>query len=501
MINISDRIGHRERALPKVMSPEEAARLIEPDDIIAVSGFTPAGYPKKVPVALAHRIAKEHFTITLYAGASVGDEVDGALSRVHGVARRLSYHTNGDMRQAINRGDVAFADYHVSQFAPLLRHHFIASPDVAIVEVTGITKEGNLIPATSIGTMETMVQSSKKVIVEVNVTQPRGLEGMHDVYEPKDAPYTEPIPIRHVGDRIGTPYVRCGWDKITAIVASDIPDTPRSFKPIDEDGRKMGGLLVAFLLSEVRHGRLPKNLLPLQSGVGSVSNAVIQGLKESDFSHLSIYTEVLQDGIFDLIDAGKVDMVSTASISVSPEGLQRFYDHIEEYRHKIIIRPQKISNNPEVIRRLGVISMNTAIEVDIYGHVNSTHFHGSQLMNGIGGSGDYARAGYLTIFFTSSTAKGGAISSIVPMCSHVDHTEHDVDVLCTEQGIADLRGLSPVERARIIIRHCAHPMYKDQLTEYLERAIAVTGHQHEPQILSEALSWQQRYLDTGSMRK
>ena len=202
MINISDRIGHRERALPKVMSPEEAARLIEPDDIIAVSGFTPAGYPKKVPVALAHRIAKEHFTITLYAGASVGDEVDGALSRVHGVARRLSYHTNGDMRQAINRGDVAFADYHVSQFAPLLRHHFIASPDVAIVEVTGITKEGNLIPATSIGTMETMVQSSKKVIVEVNVTQPRGLEGMHDVYEPKDAPYTEPITIRHVGDRI-----------------------------------------------------------------------------------------------------------------------------------------------------------------------------------------------------------------------------------------------------------------------------------------------------------
>lgn len=194
-------------------------------------------------------------------------------------------------------------------------------------------------------------------------------------------------------------------------------------------------------------------------------------------------------------------MVSTASISVSPEGLQRFYDHIEEYRHKIIIRPQEISNNPEVIRRLGVISMNTAIEVDIYGHVNSTHFHGSQLMNGIGGSGDYARAGYLTIFFTSSTAKGGAISSIVPMCSHVDHTEHDVDVLCTEQGIADLRGLSPVERARIIIRHCAHPMYKDQLTEYLERAMAVTGHQHEPQILSEALSWQQRYLDTGSMRK
>ena len=204
--------------------------------------------------------------------------------------------------------------------------------------------------------------------------------------------------------------------------------------------------------------------------------------------------------MFTLIDAGKVDAVSTASISASPEGLKHFYEHIDEYRKKIVIRPQEISNNPEVIRRIGAIAMNTAIEFDIYGQVNSTHICGSRLMNGIGGSGDFARAGYLTIFFTSSTAKNGAISSVVPMCSHVDHTEHDVDILCTEQGIADLRGLSPVERARTIIANCAHPDYRDQLTDYLDRAIAATGSQHEPQLLKEALSWQQRYLETGSMK-
>lgn len=499
MIDILDRVRNK-NYWTKITTPEAAAALIHPDDIVAVSGFTPAGYPKEVPLALARRMEKEPFQITLYAGASIGDEIDGALARVHGVSRRLSYQTNSDMRREINNGSVAFADYHVSFFAQRLREGFLPRPDIVIVEAVAITENGNLIPATSIGTTPTMIASCDKVIVEVNVTQPLSLEGMHDVYEVANPPYRVPIPIVHAGDRIGKNYIQCGWDKIVAIVPSDIPDAPRSFKPVDEAGQKMGSLIIQFFRDEVKKGRLPKNLLPLQSGVGSVSNAVIGGLAQSEFQHLSIYTEVLQDGIFKLIDAGKTDAVSTASISASPAGLQHFYDHIDEYRKKIVIRPQEISNNPEVIRRLGAIAMNTAIEVDIYGHVNSTHIDGSRLMNGIGGSGDFARSGYLSIFFTNSVAKNGAISSIVPMCSHVDHSEHDVDIIVTEQGLADLRGLSPIERARLIIKNCAHPDYKEMLTDYLERAIAATHHQHEPQLMDEALSWQQRALETGSMK-
>lgn len=499
MIDISDRIRNK-AYISRVTTAEEAAKLIHPDDIVAVSGFTPAGYPKAVPLALAKRIGREHFQITLYAGASIGDEIDGALARVHGISRRFSYHTNKDLRREINDGSVAYADYHVSVFAQLLKEGFMKRPDIVVVEAAAITEEGNLIPTTSVGTTPAMIDVCQKVVVEINVTQPLSLEGMHDVYDVPNPPFRVPVPIVHTGDRIGKPYITCGWDKIVAIVPCDIPDAPRSFKPVDENGRKMGNLIVQFFKDEVAKGRQPEHLLPLQSGVGSVANAVIQGLAKSDFEHLSIFTEVLQDGMFTLIDAGKVDAVSTASISASPEGLKHFYEHIDEYRKKIVIRPQEISNNPEVIRRIGAIAMNTAIEFDIYGQVNSTHICGSRLMNGIGGSGDFARAGYLTIFFTSSTAKNGAISSVVPMCSHVDHTEHDVDILCTEQGIADLRGLSPVERARTIIANCAHPDYRDQLTDYLDRAIAATGSQHEPQLLKEALSWQQRYLETGSMK-
>ena len=79
--------------------------------------------------------------------------------------------------------------------------------------------------------------------------------------------------------------------------------------------------------------------------------------------------------------------------------------NIDEYRKKIILRPQEISNNPGIARRIGVIAMNTAIEFDIFGNVNSTHIMGSKMMNGVGGSGDFARSAYLTIFCTNSVAK------------------------------------------------------------------------------------------------
>ena len=127
------------------------------------------------------------------------------------------------------------------------------------------------------------------------------------------------------------------------------------------------------------------------------------------------------------------------------------------------------ATTPLEVRRLGVIAMNTAIEVDIYGNVNSTHIAGTQMMNGIGGSGDFARNAAVPIFVAPSTAKGGRISTVVPMCSHVDHNEHSTRVIVTEHGLADLRGLAPAERAATIVTRCAHPAYRDYLLRYLER--------------------------------
>src|SRR5690606_2569415 len=162
------------------------------------------------------------------------------------------------------------------------------------------------------------------------------------------------------------------------------------------------------------------------------------------------------------------------------------------------LRPQEMSNHPEIVRRLGIIGINTALQFDIYGNVHSTHVGGTKMMNGIGGSGDFARNANLAIFVTKSIAQGGAISSVVPMVSHVDHTEPDVAILVTEQGLADLRGLAPRERARVIIDNCVHPEYRDALNDYFERACAKGG--HTPHLLREAVEWHLNLEELGHMR-
>ena len=213
-----------------------------------------------------------------------------------------------------------------------------------------------------------------------------------------------------------------------------------------------------------------------------------------------MYTEVMQDAALALLEQGVFDQISTSAVSLEEQTRTRFYEHINDYREKLIIRPQEISNHPEVIRRLGVVAINTPIEVDIYGNVNSTHVMGTQIMNGIGGSGDFARNARVNIFATESTARDGLISCIVPMVSHVDHTEHDAQIIITEQGIADLRWKTPAERAELIIECCAHPDYRSMLRDYFVRARQAAKGQHTPHDLSQALSWHQRYLDCGSMK-
>jgi acyl-CoA hydrolase len=116
-------------------------------------------------------------------------------------------------------------------------------------------------------------------------------------------------------------------------------------------------------------------------------------------------------------------------------------------------------------------------------------------MNGIGGSADFTRNAYISIFTCPSTAKAGRISAIVPMVSHCDHNEHSVQVLVTEQGLADLRGVTPERRAERIIDNCAHPDYRPLLREYL--AAARQGHIATD--LRHAFDFHNRLIETGSM--
>ena len=499
MIDISDRVRNKDLQA-KIVSAEEVAAFIKPDMSIGMSGFTASAYPKAIPLALAERMKKEPFKIDLWTGASTGPELDDTLAAVHGIKKRLPYQTDAILRGEINDGSVDYLDLHLSESAQLARVGYLGKLDVAIVEAVAITEEGNIIPSTSLGNAASYVQQADIVIVEVNTTQPLELEGMHDVYVPLAPPHRLPIPIVKADDRVGTPFIPCTPDKIKFIVPCDIKDHTRDLAPIDENSKKMSQFTLEFLNAEIKAGRMPKNLLPLQSGVGNVANAVMAGFVDSDLEDLTVYTEVIQDGMLDLIDANKLNFASGTAFSPSPAGMERFYKDVAKYKKYLLLRPQEISNSPEVVHRLGVIAMNTALEVDIYGNVNSTHVTGTKMMNGIGGSGDFARNAFLTIFYTPSIAKNGAISSVVPMCSHIDHTEHDVDVIITEQGIADLRGLAPRKRALEIINNCVHPDYKPVLLDYYNRAVEATKHAHTPHIIKEALSFHERFIETKSMK-
>ena len=497
--NLKERL-RSDRAEALITTAEEAAKLIKDGMVVGVSGFTPSGYPKAVPVALAERANNgDKFQIDLYSGASLGPEIDTMMVEAGIIKKRLPYHTNPTIRKAINAGQVQYIDMHLSQSPQYVNMGFLPKPEVAIVEAIAITEEGNLILTTAVGNTPTFVKHADTVIVEIAMKKPMALEGMHDIYITENPPHRKPINICKADDRIGTTYVECGWDKIKAIVISDYIDKTRPLAEVTETEKKISDNILKFLANEVAEGRLGKSLLPIQSGVGSVANAVLYGLCESEYENLTCYTEVIQDSMLDLIRCGKALKASTTSISPSPEGQIKFFEDIEFFKDKIIFRPEEISNNPEVARRLSVIAMNTALEVDIYGNVNSTHVQGKKIMNGIGGSGDFSRNAGISIFTTSSIAKEGLISSIVPMCPHVDHTEHEVMVIVTEQGYADLRGLSPKERAVKIIENCAHPDYRDMLMDYFTRACAQAPCQ-TPHILEEALSWHVKFEKTGSMK-
>ena len=490
----------------KVTDAQAAAAMIKDGDKIGVSGFTGSGYPKALPAALAQRIDAAHqrgeqFAISLFTGASTAPDCDGVLAGVDGVAFRTPYQSDPQMRAKINDATSYYADIHLSHLHNQIAYGYFGQLDWAIVEVAGVTADGQLIPSSSVGLNRTFLEHARHVIIEVNEWQSEDLFGLHDIYYGTEVmpPHRQPIPLMSPGDIIGQPMMRVDIDKVAAVVQVNQHDRNAPFKPLDEDSKAIAGYLLDFFAQEVKAGRLPADLPPLQSGVGNIANAVLVGLLDSPLQNMTSFTEVIQDGMIDLIDAGKVTVASATAFSLSPEYAARMNQQAANYRGKIVLRPQDVSNHPELIRRMGVIACNGMIEADIYGNVNSTHLCGQRMQNGIGGSGDFTRNAMFSCFVSPSTAKDGAISAIVPMVSHHDHTEHDVSVIITEQGLADLRGLAPRQRVTKIIDNCAHPSYRPMLHEYFQRALASAKGMQTPHDLMTAFSMHQRLLDTGSM--
>ena len=484
------------------ITPEEAASLIRNGQTIGFSGFTPAGAAKAIPKAIAKRAKEEHqngnpFKIGVITGASTGQSLDGELALAKAVSFRTPYQSNKDLRKRINERELSFFDMHLSLLPQYVNYGFLGKIDYAIVEACDVSKEGSIVLSTSVGASPTFCHNAEKVLIELNEYHPKTLRGIHDIYKTNNPPHRREIPIYHCNDRIGEAVVKVDPAKIAGIVRTNLPDESNPFATPDETILKIGENVAEFLAQERTQNRIPPGLLPIQSGVGNVANAILGAMGEHpDIPPFEMYSEVIQNSVIELMKKDCLRFASGTSITVSPNVLKEVYENIEFFRKRIVLRPQEISNNPEVIRRLGVISVNTALEVDLFGNVNSTHVMGRNMMNGIGGSGDFTRAAYISVFTCPSLAKGGKISSIVPHVSHCDHNEHSVQVIITEQGIADLRGKDPSQRAETVINNCAHPDFRELLRDYLKQ----TQKGHTPQSLAYAFAFHRAYLRTEDMR-
>lgn len=486
-----------------ILTPEEAADLFYNDANCGFSGFTAPGAPKVVTQAIAAKAEKLHaegkpFKINIVTGASTSDMCDGVLARANAIGKRTPYQNHPDLRKRINAHDAHYFDLHLSETAQKLRYGFFGELDLAIIEVSDIQDDGTVVVGTGVGNVPTIARMAKRIIIELNEKLRHALHGIHDIYLPLDPPYRKEIPIYKASDRIGTPTLKLDTDKIVGVVMSDSYDGVKPFTPLDETTQMIGANVCRFLLGEMRRGGIPSTFLPIQSGVGNVANAMLYGLADAkEIPPFEMYTEVIQDAVIELMKQGRCKFGSTSSLTVSNDVEEEIISNIDFFKEHVVIRPVEISNNPEVIRRLGVIAMNTALEADIFGNINSTHVTGTRMMNGIGGSGDFTRNAYISIFSCPSITKEGKISNIVPMVSHVDHTEHSVDIIVTDQGIADLRGLDPVERANEIINNCAHPIYRELLRDYLK--LSTRGGQ-TPHTLEASLGFHTEFLASGDMR-
>lgn len=486
-----------------ILTAEEAAGLIEHGSTIGFSGFTPAGAAKAIPFALAEKARREHaagreFKVGVLTGASTGKSLDGALAEAEAISFRTPYQSNATLRKQINSGQVKFVDMHLSLLPQIVRYGFLGPVHWAVVEACDITPGGGIVLSTSVGAANTYLRLADKILIELNAKHPATLLGMHDIFEPLDPPARQEIPVYASSDRIGSPICVVDPKKIMGVVHTNLADESGGFDEPTPVTDQIGQNVADFLVAEMRANRIPSQFLPLQSGVGNIANAVLGALGRSkEIPAFEMYTEVLQDSVVPLLENGRCTFASTCALTLSPAAMENVTSRIDFFKSRILMRPQEISNHPEIVRRLGIVSMNTAIEVDLGGNVNSTHVMGKTMMNGIGGSGDFTRNAYLSIFSCPSTAKGGKISAIVPLASHMDHSEHSVQIIITEQGVADLRGRDPRERAELIINNCAHPDYRAQLRDYLKFTAPTS---HEPLSLSLGLAMHRQFTRSGDMR-
>lgn len=256
--------------------------------------------------------------------------------------------------------------------------------------------------------------------------------------------------------------------QVAGFVEHDAPLTEADAPEITEADRK----IAAYITEDIEDGDT------LQIGIGAIPNAVMKMLKER--RHLGIHTEMLTDGIVDLVEAGAVDGMHKKTrrgkiVTTFAFGSKRLYRFLDN-NPSVEFLPVRVVNDPfEIAKEDHIVSINATTEVDFYGQCASETVAGKYYSSS-GGQADFARGVRLSKFGKGyvclhSTAKNGLVSRIRPQLtpgSVVTTTKNDVDNVVTEYGIARLHGKSLKERAQALIA-VAHPDFREELRLEAER--------------------------------
>lgn len=481
----------------RIVSPKEAAAVIQNGMTVAFGGYTSSGYPKVVAKELVeHKKNEKNFKIFMLSG-SVNGYLETMLGEAGILSRKAPMLESRSLAKLANEGKIHYVEQQMNKMPDLVAQGAFGKIDVAVVEALQITKEGGIVPTSSVGLLPAILEYAEKIIVEINTVQPMELEKLHDIYIPEHYPNRQPIPLTSVNQRIGSSFIPVDPEKICCIVESkELDDFPESM-PANPKLTTVVDRLLEFLKRECKKnygGKLP----PIQTGFGNLADEIARGLGNSNFRELEFFCGGMQESGLALIAEGKVKAASTGSIQMTSKVQKMLREYWSLFHNTTVIRNIDITNTGEVIHRLGIFALNSAIEMDIYGNVNSSHITGNRVVNGLGGGANFAQNAQLSVMLMVSENKKGAISTIVPMVSHQDISEHDIDVVVTENGVADLRGKDDLERAHLIIQNCASPLYRPLLSDYLERAVKEGGG-HHPQNPCEAFEWHRRFKERGTM--
>jgi succinyl-CoA:acetate CoA-transferase len=477
----------------RITSAAKASEIILDGMTVAMTGYAMAGYPKAVPEELVKQKKEgRNLSINLITGANVPwlDEVLGGAGIISGRAPMCASKV---LASQINKHQVNYVEQQMSKMPRLLRSGRLGTIHVLVVEALAVTEDG-IIPTTSVGLTKCLLEQACEIIIEINSAQPELLYGLHDVYIPKMPPDAEPIPLTGITDRIGLEYIPFDTSHIKYIIETNKPEIELQSTAFNVESGKTAENFIRFLKTNTSDNTA--KLPPIQLGFGNIADAVADLLAATEYTDLRFFCGGISPGILKLLRSGKAKGISTAGITMN-ESSAELLQQIENIREKLVIRNGDMINNSEIISRMGVMALNTGIEIDIYGNVNSSHIGGNNVVNGIGGGANFAQNAGLSILLISSVSKGGAISNIVPMVFHQDICEHDIDVVITENGYADLRGLDDLCRAEAIISNCASDEYKQKLNDYFYASKQLGG--HHPQNPLMALEWYSRLQKRGTM--